>query len=98
VEDYELQLSPTGPVEVTVSYPISLRDSDTEITLFDPTDTINTQYADALGYSFDDIKWIIRGVPKNETLNLMSVVLYYAPLTNTHRTYMGTSSETGDNA
>ena len=98
VEDYVLQLFPTGTPEATPSFTISLRDSDTEITLFDPTDLINTQYAAGLGYDFTAIPWIIRGVPKDEVLNLMSLVVYYAPLTNTHRTYMGGAAETGDNA
>lgn len=98
VEDYELQLYPTGPTEASPSFPISIRNSNTEITLFDPTNILNTQYSSSLGYSFDNVKWIIRGIPKNESLNLMSVVIYYAPLTNTHNTYNGTLSETGDNA
>lgn len=98
IEDYELELFPTGTPTATPSFTVSLRDSNTQITLFDPTDLINTQYSAGLGFDFTNIKWVLRGIPKDEVLNLMSLVLYYAPLTNTHRTYMGTTAETGDNA
>jgi hypothetical protein len=43
-------------------------------------------------------KWLIRGYPKNEVLNLQSYVIYFAALTPTFLTYTGSTTERGVNA
>ena len=98
--DYDLVIKPnSGPSPSTndfsLTLPIASRDSATQLTLSDPTDLINTQYPSGDGYSFDNVEWLIKGYPKSEVANFMSLVLYYAPLTPSQRTYMGSPSETG---
>lgn len=96
---YDLVLKPHGPVDpgYALSLPIKSRDSDTQITLSDPTDLMNTLYPVSGGYNFTAVQWVMKGIPKNEIGNLMGIVIYYAPLTPTQRTYYGTQSETGAN-
>lgn len=98
---YDLVIKPNGgvsPAGYDLTLPIASRDSNTQITLSDPTDRVNNEYPAADGYDFDSVQWLIKGYPKNEIANLMSLVIYYAPLTPTQRTFYGTKSETGNNA
>lgn len=101
--DYYLVLKPNGgPTPDTNDYtlmlPIKSRDSNTVLTLDDPTDILNNDYPAVDGYSFDNAQWLIKGYPKGEAANIMSVVIYYAPLTPSQRTFQGTVSETGKNS
>lgn len=44
-------------------------------------------------------KWVIRGNPKGEILNVVSYTLYYAPLTSqTYKTFRSEQDSTGENA
>ncbi|NDC25836.1 MAG: hypothetical protein EBZ49_17130 [Proteobacteria bacterium] len=44
-------------------------------------------------------KWLIKGYPKGEIFNILSYVLYYAPLTSqSYKTYRTEQDSTGANA
>jgi hypothetical protein len=92
--DYELCLqgSQAEPTYTTYNLPIVGRISDTVIQLLDPSNRLAIEWNTI---NFSENKWIIKGKPKGEILQLMSFVLYYSPLTPTQRTYQGTPSETG---
>lgn len=73
----------------TQDYLITSINSATEITY---QDTGNTS-PNALGE-----KWVIRGFPKNQILNILSYVIYFAPLTDqTYKTYRSEQDPSGGN-
>jgi hypothetical protein len=69
-------------------YRITERNSATEITFQDTTNSSPT----------GSQKWVIRGIPKNEVINPISYVLYYAPLTDqSFKTYRSEQDSSGGN-
>lgn len=87
VEDYFISFETDGYEK---QYQIVSRDNDNEITYLDP---ISNQP------SGTDVKWIIRGYPKGEIFNILSYILYYAPLTDqSFKTYRTEQDSTGGNA
>lgn len=65
-------------------YQISARSADT-LTVIDASNT----------FPNGSLQWQIKGYRKNEALNLLSLVLYYAGLTDSHKTYQ--TGEDGSN-
>ena len=96
---YDIAMKPNGTIatDYTAILPIKSRDSNTQITLDDPTNSIAAKFPISQGYNFDSVKWLIKGFPKNEVGNLMSLIFYFAPLSPSQRSFYGTSSETGGN-
>lgn len=87
VVDYFITFETDGYVK---EYQITARNSATVLTYLDPSG------AQPSGAS---VKWLIKGYPKGEVFNILSYILYYAPLTNqTYRTYRSEQSDTGGNA
>jgi hypothetical protein len=73
----------------TKGYQILSRDSDTQIT-----------YLDAGATSTDGTKkWVVKGYPKGEILNIIGYVLYFAPISSSsYKTWRSEQDSTGDNA
>lgn len=75
--------------DYTREYPITSRNSDTVIT-----------YTDGLSSSPNNIssKWVIRGQPKGEIINILSYVLYFSPMTDqSFKTFRLEQDPTGGN-
>jgi hypothetical protein len=71
-------------------YEIVSRDSNNQITYLDPS---------TLQPSGTDVKWVIRGYPRGEIFNILSYILYYAPLTDqSFKTYRTEQDTSGGNA
>jgi hypothetical protein len=71
-------------------YLITARNSATELTYLDPS---------TLQPSQTGAKWLIRGYPKGEIFNILSYILYYAPLTDqSYKTYRTEQDSSGGNA
>ena len=70
-------------------YQILSRDSDTQIT-----------YLDSGSTSLDGTKkWIVKGYPKGEILNIIGYVLYFAPISShSYKTWRNEQDSTGENA
>ena len=87
VVDYFVYFETDG---YTKGYSIVSRDSNTVLTYLDPTTSQP---------SGSNVKWIIKGYPKGEVFNILSYVLYYAPLTDqSFKTYRTEQDSTGSNA
>ena len=70
-------------------YQITSRNSDTVLTYLDPSTAQPTGSA----------KWVINGYPKGEIFNILSYVVYYAPLTDqSFKTYRSEQDSSGGNA
>lgn len=64
--------------------------SSTQLTYLDPATTQPTQA---------NVKWLIRGYPKGEIFNILSYIVYYAPLTDqSYKTYRTEQDSTGGNS
>ena len=84
--DYYISFETDGYVK---EYQITQLNSSTVITYLDPSISQPT----ATG-----VKWVIRGYPKGEIFNILSYVLYYAPLTDqSYKTYRREQDSTGEN-
>lgn len=70
-------------------YQIQSKNSATELTYLDSgATTVNGSH-----------KWIIKGYPKGEILNILGYVLYYSPLSTTNfKTWRNEQDSTGENA
>lgn len=74
----------------TKGYEITTRNSNTLLTYLDPT---------TLQPSGSNVKWVIKGYPKGEIFNILSYVLYYAPLTDqSFKTFRTEQDSSGGNA
>jgi hypothetical protein len=63
--------------------------------------TTSLTYLDPSGSqpSLSGVKWLIKGYPKGEIFNILSYVVYYAPLTDqSYRTYRTEQDTTGANS
>jgi hypothetical protein len=86
VEDYFISFETDS---YTKNYLIESRDSGTQLTFVDPGNEAPTGTQ----------KWLIRGVPKGEKFNILSYVVYFAPMTDqTFKTYRKEQDPSGDNA
>jgi len=94
--DYYLVLHPnsdTDPDDYPVTLPILQRIDNYNLLVSDPNGTlVGWTQAD-----FNSCKWYIKGFPKNEVMNMMSLVLYYAPLTPSQRTFQNFQTDAGYN-
>lgn len=64
--------------------------SGNQLTYLDPSTSQPTQ---------TNVKWLIKGYPKGEIFNILSYILYYAPLTDqSYKTYRAEQDSTGANA
>ena len=71
-------------------YQITTRNSGTTLTYLDPASSQP---------SGSGVKWLIRGYPKGEIFNILSYILYYAPLTDqSYKTYRTEQDSNGGNA
>ena len=71
-------------------YQITARNSGTVLTYLDP----GTSQPSGSG-----VKWLIKGYPKGEIFNILSYVLYFAPLTDqSYKTYRREQDSSGNNA
>lgn len=85
--DYFISFETDGYVK---EYQITAFNGTTEITYLDPS----TLQPGGAG-----IKWVVRGYPKGEIFNILSYVLYYAPLTDqSYKTYRSEQDSDGGNA
>lgn len=67
---------------------ITSRDTDTQLSFLDPLDVAPTGVQ----------KWVIKGQPKGEVIDILSYVVYYAPLTDqSYRTWRYEQDSTGGN-
>jgi hypothetical protein len=74
----------------TKGYEIIARNTNNILTYLDPA----TSQPTGTG-----VKWLIKGYPKGEIFNILSYVLYYAPLTDqSFKTYRTEQDSTGGNA
>ena len=74
----------------TKGYEIIARNTNNILTYLDPA----TSQPAGTG-----VKWLIKGYPKGEIFNILSYVLYYAPLTDqSFKTYRTEQDSTGGNA
>lgn len=95
--DYYLVLHPnsdTDPESYPVILPIQQRIDNFNILVSDPQGTL-TGYQQS---DFNNCQWYIKGYPKFEVMNLMSLVVYFAPLTPSQRTYQNRVTDGGENA
>lgn len=86
IVDYYITFESDGYVE---NYLIDKVNSTTEIKYLDPLSNspLGTQ------------KWLIRGIPKGQVINIISFVIYYSPLTDqSFKTYRREQDRSGDNA
>jgi hypothetical protein len=61
----------------------------TQLTYLDPSTTQPTQ---------SNVKWLIKGYPKGEIFNILSYIVYYAPLTDqSYKTFRAEQDSTGGN-
>jgi hypothetical protein len=61
----------------------------TQLTYLDPATTQPTQ---------SNVKWLIKGYPKGEIFNILSYIVYYAPLTDqSYKTFRIEQDSTGGN-
>jgi hypothetical protein len=61
----------------------------TQLTYLDPATTQPTQ---------SNVKWLIKGYPKGEIFNILSYIVYYAPLTDqSYKTFRTEQDSTGGN-
>jgi hypothetical protein len=73
----------------TKNYLITARNSNTQLTFLDTGGTAPTGTK----------KWLIRGQPKGEIIDILSYVLYFAPLTDqSFKTWRNEQDSTGENA
>lgn len=85
IVDYYITFEDDGYVR---DYPITAR-TDTYILFTNP------QFTAPSGTQ----KWLIRGYPKGEIINIVSYILYYAPLsTQSYKTYRSELDSSGENA
>jgi hypothetical protein len=98
--DFSLNILPNGAEDDPSNYPISLpivsRIDDQNILVSDPLSILDNYTPPT--YTFDDIKWYITGVPKNETLSMQNFVTYYAPISATQKTYQYNQADGGENS
>ena len=87
IVDYFIAFETDGYVK---EYEITQLNSSTVLTYLDPSSTQPTGTG---------VKWVIRGHPKGEIFNILSYVLYYAPLTDqSYKTYRKEQDSSGENA
>ena len=87
IADYFIYFETDG---YTKGYEIVSRDSNTQLTYLDPT---------TLQPSGSNVKYVIKGYPKGEIFNILSYILYYAPLTDqSFKTYRTEQDSSGGNA
>jgi len=87
IMDYYITFETDGYVR---EYQITTRNDSNTLTYLDPA----TQQVSGAG-----VKWLIRGYPKGEIFNILSYILYYAPLTDqSYKTYRTEQDSTGGNA
>jgi hypothetical protein len=73
----------------TVNYPIIERVSDTQLKFSDNFNSAVT----------GNYKWVIKGTPKGEIMNIISYIMYFAPLTDqSFKTWRNEQDSTGGNA
>ena len=84
-EDYFIASDIDGYVK---EYLISLRNSDTVITVLDPLNTFPT----------GSKKWVVRGYKKDETLHLLGFNVHWTNVSQTQETYDSSAAATGENA
>lgn len=83
-EDYYIA---TDADNYAALYLITLRTSDTVITVNDPLNTFPT----------GSKKWVIRGYKKDEPLHLLGFNIHWTNVSATQETYRGSSATTGEN-
>lgn len=95
--DFDLVIQPTGITDNT--YPLSLP-------ILQRIDSLNLLVADPDGqianypgpvYGFTGCKWYIMGKPKNEYMNMMSMVIYFAPIGASQKTFQSPLADAGEN-
>ena len=87
IMDYFITFTTDG---YTKEYQITARVDDNNLTYLDPS---------SLEPSGSNVKWLIRGYPKGEIFNILSYILYYAPLTDqSFKTYRTEQDSNGGNA
>jgi len=96
--DYDLVIQPTGvtdPYDYPITLPILQRIDNLNILVSDP----DNQIANFPGpvYGFSDCKWYIKGKAKYEYMNLISFVVYYAPIGASQKTFQDAIADSGEN-
>jgi hypothetical protein len=87
IVDYYISFASDG---YTIDYLITSINSPTEITYQDSANT-------SVGVLGEE--WVIRGYPKNQSINILSYVIYFAPLTSqSYKTYRTEQDPSGGNA
>lgn len=84
-EDYYIATEADGYVK---EYLITSRDSDTQITVNDPSNDFPT----------GSKKWVIRGYKKDEPLHLLGFNIHWTNVSQTQQTYHSDAASTGENA
>ena len=86
IVDYYISFANDGYVK---NYIVTARGSTTSMTFLD---ALNSSPSGSQ-------KWLIRGTPKGEVVNMLSYVLYYAPMTDqAYKTWRNEQDSTGANA
>lgn len=95
--DFDLVIQPTGNPDDTypITLPILQRIDSLNILFSDPDNQLaNYPFPP---YGFEGCKWYIKGKPKNEYMNMMSMVLYFAPLGASQHTFHNAVADSGAN-
>lgn len=86
VKNYYVSFESDGYV---LNYQITSRDSATQLSYLDPSNTVVTSSSS---------KWLIRGYPKGEVFDILSYVIYFAPLTDqSYKTWRNEQDSDGSN-
>lgn len=95
--DFDLVIQPTGITDNTypLVLPILQRVDSLNVLVDDPDGQVGN-YPPPV-YGFTGCKWYIMGKPKNEYVNLMSIVIYYAAIGASQKTFQSPLADSGAN-